>query len=54
VNHSAQAYKATITTSLPVKSVWQVGSENSKSLQLDGSTWKMDLEPYQATIVEWK
>ena len=54
VNHSAQAYKATISTSLPVKSVWQVGSENSKSLQLDGSSWKMDLEPYQATIVEWK
>jgi len=54
VNHSAQAYKATISTSLPVKSVWQVGSENSKSLPLDGSTWKMDLEPYQATIVEWK
>ena len=54
VNHSAQAYKATISTSLPVKSVWQAGSENSKPLQLDGSSWKMDLEPYQATIVEWK
>jgi hypothetical protein len=54
VNHSAQAYKATISTSLPVKSVGQVGSDNSKPLHLDGSTWKMDLEPYQASIVEWK
>jgi hypothetical protein len=54
VNHSAQAYKATISTSLPVKSIRQIGSESSKALSVEGSSWKMDLEPYEAAIVEWK
>jgi len=54
VNHSAQAYKVTISTSLPVKSVRQIGPESSKALPVEGSTWKMDVEPYEAAIVEWK
>jgi len=54
VNHSAQAYKTTISTSLPVKSVRQIDAESSKTLPVDSSTWKMDLEPYEAAIVEWK
>jgi hypothetical protein len=54
VNHSAQAYKATISTSLPVKSVRQIGADSSKALPIEGPTWKMDLEPYEAAIVEWK
>jgi hypothetical protein len=54
VNHSAQAYQTTISTSLPMKSVRQIGPENSRILPLDGSGWKMDLEPYEAAIVEWK
>ena len=43
-----------ISTALPVKSVRQIGSENSKALPVEGSTWKMDMEPYEAAIVEWK
>jgi endo-1,4-beta-mannosidase len=54
VNHSAQAYKTTISTSLPVTSVRQMGPENSKALPMEGSTWRMDLDPYEAVIVEWK
>jgi len=54
VNHSAQPYQATISTSLPVKSVRQIGPESSKVLPVEGSNWKMDLEPYEAAIVEWK
>jgi hypothetical protein len=54
VNHSAQAYKAAISTSLPVKSVRQIGSESSKALSVEGSNWTMELEPYEAAIVEWK
>jgi len=54
VNHSAQAYKATISTSLPVKSVRQIGPESSKVLSLEGSGWKMNFEPYETAIVEWK
>jgi endo-1,4-beta-mannosidase len=54
VNHSQQAYQATISTSLAMKSVRQIGPESSKALPLDGSQWKMDLDPYEAAIVEWK
>jgi len=54
VNHSAQAYKAAISTSLPVKSVRQIGPEGSKALSVEGSNWTMELEPYEAAIVEWK
>ena len=54
VNHSAQAYKVTISTSMPMKSVRQIGPESSKPLPLEGSNWKIDLEPYEAAIVEWK
>ena len=54
VNHSAQAYKVTISTSLLVKSVRQIGPENLKALPVESSNWKMDLDPYEAAIVEWK
>jgi endo-1,4-beta-mannosidase len=53
VNHSAQAYKVTISTSLTVKAVWQIGPENSKALLIDGFSWKMEMQPYEAVIVEW-
>lgn len=53
VNHSGQPYQATISTSLTLKSVRQIGPENSKALSLDGSGWKMDLGPYEVAIVEW-
>jgi hypothetical protein len=37
-----------------VKSLRQIGSESSKALPVEGSSWKMALEPYEAAIVEWK
>ena len=54
VNHSAQALSTTISTSLSVKSIRQIGPDGPKPLSLNGSTWKMDLQPYEAEIVEWK
>ena len=54
VNHSAQPYRVTISSSIPVKSARQLAPENSKALPIEGSSWKLDLEPYEATIVEWK
>jgi hypothetical protein len=54
VNHSARPYEVTITSATPLKSARQLTTENPKDLTVDGSNWKMDLEPYEATIVEWK
>ncbi|MGA8066108.1 MAG: hypothetical protein WCA47_02160, partial [Terriglobales bacterium] len=54
VNHSGQPYLATISTSLPLKSVRELGPDSSKALALEGSHWKIDLKPYEAAVVEWK
>ncbi len=54
VNHGGQAYKVTISTSLPVKSLRQIGADTSKAIPMEGSTWQMNLEPYEAAILEWK
>ena len=54
VNHSGKAYNVTVSTSLPVKSVRRIGPENSQALAMEGSSWKMDMGPYEAAIVEWK
>lgn len=54
VNHSAQAYKVTVSSLIPLQSVRQLAPDNSRTLSIEGSSWKLDLEPYEATIVEWK
>jgi endo-1,4-beta-mannosidase len=54
VNHGGQAYKVTISTSLPVKSLRRIGADTSKAIPMEGSTWQMNLEPYEAAILEWK
>jgi len=54
VNHSAQPYKVTISSSKPLQSARQLAPEGSRTLSIDGSSWKLDLAPYEATIVEWK
>jgi hypothetical protein len=54
VNHGAEAYNGTISTSLPVKSVSLIGPETSESIQIDGSKWEMNMAPYEAAIAEWR
>jgi hypothetical protein len=54
VNHGGEAVSAAITTSLSVKSLRQIEPDGSKPLSIEGSTWKMELQPYEADIVEWK
>jgi endo-1,4-beta-mannosidase len=54
VNHSAQRYPLTVFTTLPVRALSRITLEGSQPLRLDGSSWKMDIEPYETVIVEWK
>jgi len=54
VNHSAQAHKVTITSSLSLQSVRVLTPESPKPLAVAASGWQLDLGPYEATIVEWK
>jgi endo-1,4-beta-mannosidase len=54
VNHSDEIQHATISTAVSVHGATRILSEGNKPLTLDGSSWKMDLEPYEGAIVEWK
>jgi endo-1,4-beta-mannosidase len=54
VNHSAVPHPTIVSTSLPVHSISQVTAEGLKPLALSGSSWKIDVPPYDGVIVEWK
>lgn len=54
VNHSAVSRPTTVSTSLPIHSIRQVTLEGLKPLVLDGSSWKLEIGPYDGAIVEWK
>jgi len=54
VNHSARAYPLTVFSTLPLKAVSRVTLDGPQPLPLDGSSWKMNMGPYEGVIVEWK
>jgi endo-1,4-beta-mannosidase len=54
VNHGAALKKVVVSTRLSLRSSHKVGDDDSGSLQVDGSTWRIDLGPYEAAVVEWK
>ncbi len=54
INHSAKAQEFSVTSSLNLRSVSTVTGTVPTSLQLQSSTWKSRLEPFDAVIFEWK
>ena len=54
VNHSAQAQSVTLSTTVPVHSISQVTADALRPIKMDGSSWKLEVAPYDAIIVEWK
>ncbi len=54
VNHSHELQSTTISTSLPVRSVSAVGASGATPVELNGSTWKIKLEPFAGAIIAWK
>ena len=54
VNHSAQAYKLNVLTTLTIHSLSRITPEGPQSLQPQAPGWKMDIGPYEAAIIEWK
>jgi hypothetical protein len=54
VNHSGQAHPTSVSTTLQLRSVSRITPDGSTSLPLQGSTWKIDMQPYDTVIVEWK
>jgi endo-1,4-beta-mannosidase len=53
-NHSAQTYKLGVTTTLPIRRLTRILPEGPQALSLQGSTWKIDIGPYEGIVVEWK
>ncbi len=54
VNHSAEQQNAMLSTSLSVRSISRIAEQGSISLQRNGSSWKIQLDPYEGAILEWK
>ena len=54
VNHSDQTENVKISTTLPVHAVTRISPEGSTPIPMEGSSWRMDLGPYEGAIVEWK
>ena len=54
VNHSAQPRQTTISTTLPLHSISMLTPDGAKQLSLKGSSWKMDLQPFDTFVMEWK
>jgi beta-galactosidase len=54
VNHSPQEQNVTVSATSSAKSVTRIAPEGPKSVQMEGSNWKIDLAPYEGTIIEWK
>ena len=53
VNHSAQPYNVVVTGTSAMRSLSRIRAEGPQSLALDGSTWKIDLAPFEGAVVEW-
>ncbi len=54
VNHSGRAHQTSVSTTFQVRAVTRIAPDGSTSLQLQGSSWKVDMQPYDTVIVEWK
>ena len=53
-NHSSQSYKVMVTTTLPIRTLSLVTPDGLQPMQLHGSTWSVDIGPYEGIVVEWK
>ena len=54
VNHSDQTENVKISTTLPAHAITRISPEGSTLIPMEGSSWRMDLGPYEGAIVEWK
>jgi endo-1,4-beta-mannosidase len=54
VNHSAGAKEVTITSTQVLHTLRRITPEGPQMLMLEGSGWKMEVEPFDGAIVEWK
>jgi len=54
VNHSASPQAVTVSSAFTLKSVQQVTPTGGRAVALQGSKWKLDLEPFEAAVFDWR
>lgn len=54
VNHSAIPQNVTVSSALSLHSIRRVDPDGIKDLGLQISSWKMQIEPFNAAVVEWE
>jgi hypothetical protein len=54
VNHSSANQSFTVNSILPIKSFRRIGPATSETLSAERRTWKMQLPPFDAAVIEWE
>jgi hypothetical protein len=54
VNHSSANQSFTVNSMLPIKSFRRIGPATSETLSAERRTWKMQLAPFDAAVIEWE
>jgi hypothetical protein len=54
VNHSAESKTVTVSAAAPLHAVSRIASQGSTQVSLQGSAFKLQLDAYDGTILEWK
>jgi hypothetical protein len=54
VNHSFETQKVTVHAASPVRAVSRIAVDGPKPIAMDGSSWQLEIAPFDAAIVEWK
>jgi len=54
VNHSFATQKVTVHSATPVRTVSRIAVDGPKAIAMDGSSWRLEIAPFDAVIVEWK
>jgi len=53
-NHGPESLKVVVSSSHALSGARKIGTNDSTSLRLDGSTWQMEIGPYEGAVVEWQ
>jgi hypothetical protein len=54
VNHSPDAQNVTICPATQARSVTRIAAEGTQAIQVQGGNWKIEIDPYDGAILEWK
>lgn len=54
VNHSFETQKVTVHSASPIHTVSRIAVDGPKPIAMDGSSWQLEIAPFDAVIVEWK